>query len=167
MIHTKKLLQLLINCQQVIIRSKKYSSNLKILIIMREINNIVIDATGSGAKETIDSLLDKIDKDETKQVVWHILVEKSGAFKIVKDFTLPARLTGKSDIDNKSIFIGYIGGLSGKDDRTDSQKRTMESLVELLRMLYPSAVVIGVKDFMHDKRMKSPFFDAIKEYSSR
>ena len=66
-----------------------------------------------------------------------------------------------------SIGIVYVGGLAAdgktpKDTRTEAQKLSLRTLIEILKSFYPRAVVYGHRDFA---KKDCPCFDARKEYN--
>ena len=74
-----------------------------------------------------------------------------------------------------TVNIAYTGGMDGVDNRTDEQKKSLVTLLKLLRKRYPDAVIQGHRDFSPDlngngKIEKSewikmcPSFDAKAEY---
>ena len=56
--------------------------------------------------------------------------------------------------NSKIINIAYIGGIdaNGKptDNRTEAQKKSLVSLLKLLRKTYPNAIIRGHRDFSPD-----------------
>ena len=66
-----------------------------------------------------------------------------------------------------SIGIVYVGGLAAdgktaKDTRTEAQKLSLRTMIEILKSFYPRAVVYGHRDFA---KKDCPCFDARKEYN--
>ena len=81
--------------------------------------------------------------------------------------------------NSKLINIAYIGGIDEKgkpvDNRTEAQKKSLVSLLKLLRKSYPDAIIQGHRDFSpdlnHDGKITSnewvkacPCFYAKEEY---
>ena len=66
-----------------------------------------------------------------------------------------------------SIGIVYVGGLASdgktpKDTRTEEQKLSLRTIIDILKAFYPRAKVYGHRDFA---KKDCPCFDASKEFN--
>ena len=78
---------------------------------------------------------------------------------------IPAHVEG---FNKESIGITYVGGVDKntfrpKDTRTEAQKKTLSLLLKELRKLYPTAQILGHRDFAGVKKA-CPSFDAKNEF---
>lgn len=62
------------------------------------------------------------------------------------------------------INIAYTGGINSQDTRSEEQKKSLVSLLKILRKKYPHAVIQGHRDFSPDldKNGKIEKFEWIK-----
>ncbi|MXP05459.1 MULTISPECIES: N-acetylmuramoyl-L-alanine amidase [unclassified Apibacter] len=79
---------------------------------------------------------------------------------------IPAQVAGHN---KNAIGICYIGGadknLKAKDTRNPAQKKSLIELLKELRKLYPTAQILGHRDFA-SANTTCPSFDAIEEYKN-
>ena len=127
---------------------------------MRRIDYIVLHCTATNQIVTIESI-----KSYWKNVLkW----KKPGYQLIIQPNGTPVRLAPDSQVCNgvaghnaNSIHISYIGGIDSKgrpfDNRTQSQRETMRTLVDSYMKMYPNAKVLGHRDFGANKAC--PSFD--------
>ena len=88
---------------------------------------------------------------------------------------------GVAGYNSNSIHISYKGGVDSKgralDNRTDAQKKTLINLLKQFKKKYPTAKIMGHRDFSPDKNKNGkiepfeyikicPSFDAITEYKN-
>lgn len=92
---------------------------------------------------------------------YHILIDASGiAHKLLEDAEVG---NGVQGYNQYSLHVSYIGGLSDKDTRTDAQKDAILKVLKNWKKLYPSAEILGHRDFPKVQKA-CPCFDAKKEY---
>lgn len=63
--------------------------------------------------------------------------------------------------NKESIGLCWVGGYGGVDNRTEAQKRTMESITKMLHTWYPNAEIKGHRDFENVNK-DCPSFDVGK-----
>ena len=117
---------------------------------MRRIDYIVLHCTATHQNATVESIK-KYWRENLKwrSMGYHVLIQPNG---------IPVRLAADSEVCNgvkgynaNSIHISYIGGIDSKgrpfDNRTQSQRETMRTLVDSYMKMYPNAKVLGHRDF--------------------
>lgn len=117
---------------------------------MRNITHIVIHCTGTAKTATVSAI----------QNYWrNTLKWKSpGYHKIIDIFGTVHTLApdnklcnGVSGHNSTALHVSYIGGIdkTGKtlDTRTPEQKKALAEVVTAWKLLYPSATVLGHRDF--------------------
>jgi N-acetylmuramoyl-L-alanine amidase len=125
---------------------------------MRRIDNIILHCTATNQNTTVESI-QRYWRDtlKWKSVGYHLLIQPNG---------VPVRLAEDKQVCNgvaghnaNSIHISYIGGIDSKgkpfDNRTQSQRETMRTLVESYMKMYPNAKVRGHNDFTNLKACPS------------
>lgn len=146
---------------------------------MREIKYIAIHCTASRQTTTVKQLEMLFKKKGWKKPGYHYLILPDG--KIHQMLSVENVSNGVKGWNSKLINIAYIGGIDEKgkpiDNRTEAQKKSMESLLKLLRKSYPDAIIQGHRDFSpdlnHDGKITSnewikvcPCFDAKEEFKN-
>lgn len=97
---------------------------------------------------------------------YHYVIYRDGSINKGRDESkIGAHCTGHNSY---SIGVCYVGGVAkdgktAKDTRTDSQKKSLLSLLRNLKMKYPQASIHSHRDYA---QKACPSFDATKEYSS-
>jgi N-acetylmuramoyl-L-alanine amidase len=126
---------------------------------MRNINWIILHCTATNQNTTVESI-QRYWREVlkwTKAPGYHLLIQPNG---------VPVRLAEDKQVCNgvaghnaNSIHISYIGGIDSKgkpfDNRTQSQRETMRTLVESYMKMYPNAKVRGHNDFTNLKACPS------------
>ena len=145
---------------------------------MRPIANLVVHCTASSQGTSIASLRSHWKGLGWKRPGYHYVISPDGKIN---------QLSPESEITNgvaghnaSSIHIAYIGGIdmhgNPLDNRTPQQKATLRDMLTQLRKRYPTARILGHRDFSPDlnrngivdpwERIKAcPCFDAITEYA--
>jgi len=135
----------------------------------RNINLIVIHC--ADTPEGRDISTDEIKRWHMEERGWsdigyHYVVELDG--KICKG--RPEEVAGAHarGYNSTSIGVCYVGGAdkdgNAKDTRTESQKQSLDTLLEGLLVNYPDAQIVGHRDL--DNGKACPSFDAKKEYEA-
>lgn len=146
---------------------------------MRTIKYLAVHCTASSQTITIESLRDEFKRKGWKNPGYHYVVAADGAITQLLDEDKVSN--GVKGYNSVSINVAYIGGIdrTGKpiDNRTEAQKASLRSLLNLLHKKYPAAIIQGHRDFSFDKngngkvdaweRIKEcPCFDAKTEYKN-
>jgi N-acetylmuramoyl-L-alanine amidase len=125
---------------------------------MRRIDNIILHCTATNQNTTVESIQQYWRNTlKWKSVGYHLIIQPNG---------VPVRLAEDKQVCNgvaghnaNSIHISYIGGIDSKgkpfDNRTQSQRETMRTLVESYMKMYPNAKVRGHNDFTNLKACPS------------
>jgi N-acetylmuramoyl-L-alanine amidase len=127
---------------------------------MRAINYIVIHCTATAKYAKISSIITYW----REQLKWtnpgyHYMIEFDGTVNnLLPDSEVANGVRG---YNSHSIHIAYIGGLNGRDDRTNEQREAMLLLLLHLRKTYPDAEILGHRDFPNVKK-ECPCFDVKK-----
>jgi N-acetylmuramoyl-L-alanine amidase len=131
---------------------------------MRKIDNIVIHCTATPQMTTVQ----QIQAYWRNVLKWrnpgyHIIVMPSGmAVELAHDSVVCNGVKGHNE---NSLHISYIGGVDGKnkpfDNRTEAQKVTMIKYIINWRWKYPSAKILGHRDFKGVNKA-CPSFDVQK-----
>lgn len=151
----------------------------------RRINYIVVHCTATPEGRALS--VEQIRRDHRAHgwadIGYHYVVTLDGLPHLGRDVDIAGSHVKGHNAD--SIGVAYVGGLENKpiayeklkakDTRTEVQKAELLSLLMDLRKLYPSAKIVGHRDFSEDKngngiidpweRIKEcPSFDAKSEY---
>ena len=141
---------------------------------MRTIDKIIVHCTAGSQKNTAADVvrLHTMPKSRGgngwKVAGYHYIIEASG--KIVSTVPDAQVSNGCYGQNQHSINVCYIGGvdmttrgLPQLDNRTPEQKKSLLSLLKILRKKYPEARIYGHRDFA---KKACPSFDAKTEYAS-
>lgn len=116
-------------------------------------------ATPEGRNVTAEQIT-AWDKAKFGQTSYHWVVELNGAMRRTLKDTEKGAHVGKANTGN--IGICYIGGVdklgNPKDTRTDTQKKSLLTLVRTYKERYPSIVIRGHRDWPNVKKA-CPSFD--------
>lgn len=140
---------------------------------MRKIKYIAVHCTAGSQKATVNDLLAEFKRKGWKAPGYHYVITADG--KIHRLLDTEKVSNGVKGFNSVTVNIAYTGGMDGVDNRTDEQKKSLVTLLKLLRKRYPDAVIQGHRDFSPDlngngKIEKSewikmcPNFDAKTEY---
>lgn len=133
---------------------------------MRVIKYIVIHCTAGSQKETMEELYAGFKARGWKNYGYHIVVDGNGDRHDITDLEKIAN--GVAGFNSNSIHVSYMGGIDRKgkpvDNRTDSQKEQLISIIKELKEKYPDAELKGHRDFSPDtnKNGKVDTFEWIK-----
>ena len=115
---------------------------------MRKIEYIAVHCTASSPKMTLKGL-EKVFKDKGwRNPGYHYVVFPDG--KICQMLADEKVSNGVKGYNYCSINVAWVGGYTGKDERTPEQKASMMSLIKLLKSRYPKAMIQGHRDFSPD-----------------
>lgn len=127
---------------------------------MREIRELIIHCTGTSPAATLQS----IRNYHTKTLGWndigyHFIVDRNGYIWNGR----PIEQAGAHCIGHNahSVGIAYIGGLDGKDTRTQFQKNALQDFVYWFRLFFPTAKVYGHNEFANKA---CPCFNVRQEF---
>ena len=140
---------------------------------MRKIKYIAVHCTAGSQKATVNDLLAEFKRKGWKAPGYHYVITADGKIHQLLDTEKVSN--GVKGFNSVTVNIAYTGGMDGVDNRTDEQKKSLVTLLKLLRKRYPDAVIQGHRDFSPDlngngKSEKSewikmcPSFDAKTEY---
>ena len=140
---------------------------------MRKIKYIAVHCTAGSQKATVNDLLAEFKRKGWKAPGYHYVITADGKIHQLLDTEKVSN--GVKGYNSVTVNIAYTGGTDGVDNRTDEQKKSLVTLLKLLRKRYPDAVIQGHRDFSPDlngngKIEKSewikmcPGFDAKTEY---
>lgn len=117
---------------------------------MRTINHIVLHCTATPQNTTIDSI-----KNYWRSVLgwkspgYHYMIKANG--EVVNTHPIHLISNGVAGHNANSIHISYIGGVDSSnrpfDNRTPAQREAMFRLVWELKVKFPSARILGHRDF--------------------
>lgn len=133
---------------------------------MRDIRYIVVHCTATDQTAKVDAIK-RYWKDILKwsRPGYHYIINANGIVEQLQNEDLPSN--GVSGFNSMSVNISYIGGIDrdGKlvDNRTEQQKRSLLSILKVLKAKYPKAEIRGHRDFPNVAKA-CPCFDAKKEY---
>lgn len=144
---------------------------------MRTVKYIAVHCTASSQTMTIDGLRTEFKRKGWKNPGYHYVVSADGTItQLLDDSKISNGVKGYNSV---SINIAYVGGIDTKgkpiDNRTEAQKKSLISILKILRHKYPNALIQGHRDFSPDcngngkvdawERIKEcPCFDAKSEY---
>ncbi len=100
------------------------------------------------------------------EIGYNYVIHLDGTIELGRDVDkIPAHVEG---FNKESIGVTYVGGVDknnfqAKDTRTKEQKESLLHLLKELRKLYPTAQILGHRDFKGVKKA-CPSFDAKNEY---
>ena len=148
-------------------------SPFQVLKSKRVIKEIIVHCTATREGQNVT--VSDVDKWHRSQgwncIGYHYLVYLDGSVHAGRDVDVDGAHAGKNNKDGKnhnknSIAVCYVGGLDAngkpKDTRTVSQKIALVQLLKQLRVLYPSATIVGHNYWSTIKAC--PCFDAKEEY---
>lgn len=146
---------------------------------MRAIKYLVVHCTAGSQKEKLTDLIAWFRKLGWKNNGYHIWIDGQG---VRHDITPLDQIANGVAVHNaNSVHISYAGGIDSKgkpiDNRTDAQKAMLITVLKELRQKFPTAKILGHRDFSPDKNKNGkidsyewikycPCFDAISEYKN-
>lgn len=142
---------------------------------MRNIKYIFVHCTGGNQRQTVNGLLHffRVEKG-WRAPGYHYVVSADGTTTQLLDESRVSN--GVKGYNQVSINVAWFGGLSGVDNRTPAQKKSLWDLLKKLHARYPKAKIMGHRDISPDinhngivdpwERIKDcPCFDAKIEYA--
>ena len=130
----------------------------------RQITDIIIHCTDTraGVNYTVEQCRADHIKRGWSDIGYHYLIYRDGTIHQGRDVDIAgAHCEGHNA---KSIGVCYVGGKGG-DTRTLAQKAALINLLTDLKKLYPTARIVGHRDYdQHGKTC--PSFDAKTEYKN-
>ena len=140
---------------------------------MRKIKYIAVHCTAGSQKATVNDLLAEFKRKGWKAPGYHYVITADGKIHQLLDTEKVSN--GVKGFNSVTVNIAYTGGMDGVDNRTDEQKKSLVTLLKLLRKRYPDAVIQGHRDFSPDRNGNGtieksewikmcPSFDAKAEY---
>lgn len=135
---------------------------------MRDIKYIAVHCTASPQTWGVSQLEREFYKVKRwKNPGYHYVITADG--KIHQMLADEKVANGVKGYNSVSIHVAYVGGIANTvdltptDNRTDEQKKSLLSLLKVLKKKYPKATIQGHRDF--PKVAKAcPSFDAKTEY---
>ena len=132
----------------------------------RDVKFLTFHCTATRQDATVSAIVNYWKRKGWKNPGYSIIIKPDGSYTILADFN---RVTnGVRNYNHNSIHISYIGG-QHKDDRTDEQKRIMQTIAETFKERLPHLIVCGHRDFLTrgtSNWKDCPRFDAKKEYGN-
>lgn len=131
---------------------------------MREINYIVVHCTGASQRQSITEI-----KNYWRNVKgwnspgYHYIITPDGAVTNLQP--LEKTTNGVAGYNAHSVHVCYIGGVDENnkplDNRTEQQKISLRKIVSEMKEKFPTAKVLGHRDFPNVKKA-CPSFDVAK-----
>ena len=115
---------------------------------MRKIKYIAVHCTAGSQKATVNDLLAEFKRKGWKAPGYHYVITADGKIHQLLDTEKVSN--GVKGFNSVTVNIAYTGGMDGVDNRTDEQKKSLVTLLKLLRKRYPDAVIQGHRDFSPD-----------------
>ena len=119
---------------------------------MRAINFIVLHCTAGSQSQTLQSIRTHWQRLGWRRPGYHRLIAADGTVHKLAEYSEVTN--GVAGHNANSIHISYIGGVvDGRptDNRTRAQLNAMQKLVEESAKLFPTAAIVGHRDFSPDK----------------
>ena len=140
---------------------------------MRKIDKIIVHCTAGSQSNTAADIVRYHTNPKSrggcgwKTAGYHYIIEASG--KIVSTVAEATVSNGCYGQNQHAINVCYVGGVDTTkrglppiDNRTPEQKKSLLSLLTVLRKKYPEARIYGHRDFA---KKACPSFDAKTEYA--
>lgn len=135
---------------------------------MRNIKYIVVHCTASSQKWGVGDLRAEFKRKGWKNPGYHYAVTADGVIhQMLSEDKVANGVRGYNGV---SVHVAYVGGvdmankLAPIDNRTEAQRKSLLSLLRLLRKRHPSATIQGHRDFPNVAKA-CPCFDAKAEYT--
>lgn len=133
---------------------------------MREIKYIAVHCTATPQTTSIDSIRNFWKKNlGWKMPGYHFIIKPDG--EIVELLSIDQVSNGVAGYNSKTINVCYLGGVDKNnkpiDNRTEAQKKALNTKLTELKKKFPKAIIQGHRDF--PKVAKAcPCFNAKTEY---
>lgn len=134
---------------------------------MRTINEIIIhcSATHEGVSFNAADIRRWHKQRGFRDIGYHYVVLLDGTVENGRPTMEQGAHCKAGGHNRNSIGICYIGGLAKngkpKDTRTEAQRRSLQTLVRVLKNIWPQATVHGHREFAN---VECPCFDVRKEF---
>lgn len=133
--------------------------------MIREIKYIVLHCTATPQTTTVKQIQDYWrNVNRWRSFGYHDIILPNGKIENILDINKIAN--GVAGYNSNSIHISYIGGVDANnkpiDNRTPEQKDSQVILLQKYKKLFPTAVILGHRDFAGVKKA-CPSFD-VKEW---
>jgi len=119
---------------------------------MRQIKYLVVHCTASSQTTTIKGLEMEFKRKGWKNPGYHYVVSADGKVHQMLDEAKVSN--GVKGYNSVSVNVAYIGGIDNQgkatDNRTEAQKKSLRTLLKMLKGKYPKAVIQGHRDFSPD-----------------
>lgn len=133
---------------------------------MRPIEYIVVHCTAGNPQATVEDLRAHFRALGWSRPGYHYVVTADGTVHRLLREELPSN--GVRGRNRTSIHVAYTGGIDaqgrGIDTRTLAQRMGLRSLLSTLKSRYPTAEILGHRDFPGVAKA-CPCFDARREYA--
>ena len=133
---------------------------------MRPINEIIVHCSATEAGKNFkvaDIRRWHVQGNGWKDIGYHFVIDIDGTIEVGRPVATKGAHTANHN--ENTIGICYVGGLKyGKpaDTRTEAQKKSLSSLIQVLKSCFPAIVkVSGHRDYAN---RDCPCFDAGDEY---
>lgn len=128
---------------------------------MRPIKYIVLHCTATSPDASIHSIMNYWRNVlKWKSPGYHYLIDKAGIAHNLQSIEKPSN--GVAGYNQWSIHISYVGGINDRgkpfDTRTKAQIATQIDLIKELQQKFPTAELLGHRDFPNVKKA-CPSFD--------
>ncbi len=154
---------------------------------MRQIKYLVVHCTAGNQNESTEALKRGFTAPKPKGRGWknygyHFIINADGSIENITPVEYIANGVAKNNLF--AIHISYKGGvekvdgkLKAVDNRTEAQKAALVSILTELKQKFPSAKILGHRDFSPDTNKNGkvdkfewlkfcPCFDAMEEYKN-
>lgn len=141
---------------------------------MRNITHLVVHCTAGGAQQkTSDIFAYWKNKLGWNKYGYHYLISADGTVENITPIEQVSN--GVKNHNANSIHVCYKGGWDGTDTRTPEQKAALLKTLQILKVKFPSAKIVGHRDLSPDLNGDGkitpnewvklcPCFDAVREY---
>lgn len=120
---------------------------------MRNIKYIILHCTAGPQNQTLEAVQSWWKKLGWRKPGYHHLIAANGFVHNLLPIETPSN--GVAGFNANSINISYFGGIGSKgeavDNRTPQQLAAMKELVERYKQKFPTATILGHRDFSPDK----------------
>ena len=137
---------------------------------MRAITHIVVHctATPEGRPHSVADIRAWHKAKGWSDIGYHWVVLLDGTVQMGRMEAMPGAHVANHNAN--SIGVVYVGGIDKgtfkpKDTRTAAQKKALLSILKELKTRYPTAMILGHRDFKGVAKA-CPSFDAKKEYAT-
>lgn len=120
---------------------------------MRSIKYIVLHCTAGPQNQSLKAIQNYWKSKGWSRPGYHHMIEADGSVHNL--VPIENISNGVAGFNSNSIHISYMGGVGHQgeilDNRTDAQKAKQKELVEKYKAMFPTATILGHRDFSPDK----------------